>query len=131
MRPGLQSRQFSQADGIAQVSETVVPANAQRQAHQDRCLDGQTFPLRDISDGPSGCAENALSGNPCPNPSGAFFDNTCEAGMMCGTAESRVLEWKARVAGYKPGRKKWLFDVFAILRWRFLRVNSMIPPEFC
>ncbi len=50
--------------GITQVSETVVPENAQRQAHQDRSQSGQPFPLRDISDGRSGCAADTLSGNP-------------------------------------------------------------------
>ena len=33
-------------------------------AHQDRSQGGQPFPLRDISNGGSGCAANALSGNP-------------------------------------------------------------------
>ena len=68
----------------------------------------QPFPLRDISDGGSGRAADALSGNPCPNPAVAFFDNTCEAGMMCGSAENRVLEWRARVAVCQNGRKRWL-----------------------
>jgi len=36
--------------GIAQVSETLVPANVQRQAHQDRSQGGQPFSLRGISD---------------------------------------------------------------------------------
>jgi hypothetical protein len=79
----------------------------------------QPFPLRDISDGGSGSAADAFSGNPCPNPAVAFFDNICEAGMMCRTAENRVLEWRARVTVYKNSRKKWLLDVFAVLRWRF------------
>jgi len=73
--------------GIAKVSKTMVPANAQRQAHQDRSQGGQPFSLRDISDGGSGCATDAFSRNPCPNPAVAFFDNTCEAGMMCEIAE--------------------------------------------
>jgi hypothetical protein len=54
-------------------SGTLVPVNTQRQAHQNRNQDGQPFPLRDISDGESGCAKDALSGNPCPNPAVAFF----------------------------------------------------------
>ena len=98
---------------IATVSETVVPADAQSQAHQDRSQGGQPFPLRDISDGGSGCAADALSGNPCPNPAAAFFDNTCEAGMMCGTAENRVLEWRATVAVCKYSGKKRVLDVCA------------------
>jgi len=61
--PGLQSRQFLKAVGIAQVSETVVPENAQRQAHQDRSQSGKSFPLRDISNGGSGCSADTLSGN--------------------------------------------------------------------
>jgi len=40
-----------------------------------------------ISDGRSGCAADTLSGNTRPNPGVAFCDNTCEAGMMYGTAE--------------------------------------------
>jgi len=56
---------------------------------------GQPFLLRDISNGGSDCAEDASSGNPLPNPAVAFFDNTCEAGMMCGIAENRVPEWRA------------------------------------
>ena len=39
------------AVGIAQVSETPVTANPQRQAHQDRSQGAQPCPLRDISDG--------------------------------------------------------------------------------
>lgn len=102
----------------------MVPANAQRQAHQDRSQGGQPFPLRDISDGGSGCAADALSGNPCPavmrpveNPAVAFFDNTCEAGMMCGTAENRVLEsrfyrerWRCANTVGKSGFSKYLLD---------------------
>jgi len=96
---GVRSLQVS----ITQVSETVIPENAQRQAHQDRSQSGQPFALRDISDGRSGCAADALSGNTCPNPAVAFFDNTCEAGMMCGTAENlaEVME------GNGGGLPKW------------------------
>jgi len=109
----------------------MVPANAQRQAHQDRSQGGQPLPLRDISDGGSGCAADTLSGNPCPNPAVAFFDNTCEAGMMCGTAENRVLEWRSTVAVCQYSGKKWLFEVFARFRCRFLRKNSLGRPEYC
>ena len=38
--------------------------DAQRQAHQDRSHGGLPLPLRDISDGGSGCAADTLSGNP-------------------------------------------------------------------
>jgi hypothetical protein len=44
-----------------------------------------------------------------------FFDNTCEAGMMCGTAENRVLEWRTTVAVCQDGAKKWILDVCARL----------------
>ncbi len=81
----------------------------------------QAFALRDISDGGSGCAADALSGNPCPNPAVAFFDNTCEAGMMCGTAENQVPEWRATVPVRKSSRKRWLLDIGVQLFWRFLR----------
>ena len=50
--------------GIAQVSETLVSSDAQRQAHQDRSQGGQPFALCDISNGRSGCSEDTLSGNP-------------------------------------------------------------------
>ncbi len=116
---GLQHRQFSQAAGIAQVSETMVPANAQRQAHQDRSQGGQPCPLRDISNGGSGSAADAPSGNPCPNPAVAFFGNTCEAGMMCGTAENRFLEWRATVAVCQNSRKRRLLGVSVQLFGRF------------
>jgi len=91
----------------------------------------QPFPLRDISDGGSGCAADALSGNPCPNPAVAFFDNTCEAGMMCGSAENRVLEWRGTAAVRQNSRKRWLLDVSVQLFWRFLRKNSLGRPEYC
>ncbi len=71
-----------------------------------------SVPLCDISDGGSGCAADALSGNPCPNPAVAFFGNTCEAGMMCGTVENQVPEWRATAAVRKKNRRtKWLFGV--------------------
>jgi hypothetical protein len=40
-----------------------------------------------------------------------FLRNTSEAGMMCGTAENRVLEWRARVALCQNGGKKRVLDV--------------------
>jgi len=49
--------------------------------------------------------------------------------MMYGTAENRFLERRATVAVCQNSRKKWLFDVFARLRWRFLRENSLIPTR--
>ncbi len=58
----------------------------------------QPFPLRDISNGRSGCSADTLLVDPWPDPAVAFFDNTCEAGMMRGTAENRVLEWMSTVA---------------------------------
>ena len=47
--------------------------------------------------------KDALSGNPWPNPAVAFFDNTCEAGMMCGTAENRA----EGMEGNGGGLPKW------------------------
>ncbi len=102
-----------------------------RQAHQDRNQGGQPLPLRDISDGGSGCAADALSGNPCPNPAVVFFGNTCEAGMMCGTVENRFLEWRATVAVCQNSRKRWLLGVSVQLFGRFLRDNSLGRPENC
>ncbi len=67
---------------------------AQRQAHQDRSQSGPPFALRDISNGRSGCSADTLPRNTWPDQAVAFFDNTREAGMMCGTAENRVLEWR-------------------------------------
>ena len=49
-----------------------------------------SVPLRDISDGESGCDADILSGHPWPNPAIVFFDNTCKTGMMCGTAKNRI-----------------------------------------
>jgi len=95
---GLQPRQFSQAAGIAQGIEGVVLADAENQADQDWSQGSQAFPLHDISNSGSGCAEGAFSWNPWPNPAVAFFDNTCEAGMICGTAENKVPEWRTTVA---------------------------------
>jgi hypothetical protein len=110
----------------------MVPAGTQRQAHQDRSQGGQPFPLRDISDGGSGSAAEALSGNPCPNAAVAFFDNTCEAGMICGTAENRVLELRGTAAVRQNSRKRWLLDVSVqLFFWRFLRKNSLGRPEYC
>ncbi len=103
----------------------MVPENAQRQAHQDRSQGGQAFALRDISDGGSGCAEDASSGNPCPNAAVAFFDNTCEAGMMCGTAENRFLEWRATVAVCQNSSNKQILDTSAWLLGRFLRQGML------
>ncbi len=51
--------------------------------------------------------------------------------MMCGTAENRLTEGRATVAVCQKSKKKLLFDVFARLRWIFLRENSLIPPEYC
>ena len=84
----------------------MFPAGTQRQAHQDRSQGGQPFPLRDISDGGSGSAAEALSRNPCPNAAVAFFDNTCEAEMICGTAENRVLELRGTAAMRQNSRKR-------------------------
>ncbi len=56
-----------------------------------------------LSDGRSSCSADALSGNPWPNPAVAFFDNTCEAGMMCGTAENRA----EGMEGNGSGLPKW------------------------
>ena len=81
----------------------MVPENAQRQAHQNRSQCGQPFPLRDISDGGSGCSADALSGNHWPNPAVAFFDNTREAGMMCGTDENQA----EGMEGNGGGLPKW------------------------
>ncbi len=89
----------------------MVAEDAESQAHQDRSQGGQPFPLGDISDGGSGSAAAALSGNPCPNAAVAFFDNTCEAGMMCETAENRVPEWRGTAAVRQNSRKRWLLDV--------------------
>jgi hypothetical protein len=68
----------------------VVAAEAPREADQDWSQGGQAFALRDISDGRNGCAENPFLGNPCSDPAVAFFDNTCEAGMMCSISENEV-----------------------------------------
>ena len=88
----------------------MVAADAPREADQDWSQGGQPFPLRDISDGGSGCAADTLSGNPCLNPAVAF-SNICEAGMMCGTVENQVPEWRATVAVCQNGRKKRVLDV--------------------
>jgi hypothetical protein len=53
------------------------------------------------------------------------------AGMMDGTSENRVLERRTTVTVCQNSKKKWLFDVFAQLRLRFLRENPLIPPEYC
>ena len=84
-----------------------------------------------FSDGGSSCAADALSGNPCPNPAVAFFDNTCEAGMMCGNAENQVPKWRATVAVCQNSGKMRLLDVSARIFWRFLRDNSLGLPENC
>ncbi|MHC4389258.1 MAG: hypothetical protein ACYSX1_11725 [Planctomycetota bacterium] len=68
-------------------------------------------PLHDISDGGSGCAADALSGNPWPNLAVVFFGNTCEAGMMCRTVENRFVEWRATVAVCQNSGKRWLLGV--------------------
>ena len=49
-----------------------------------------------------------LAGYDDTNPAVAFFDNTCEAGMMCGTVETRFLEWRATVAVCQNSGKRWL-----------------------
>jgi hypothetical protein len=87
--------------------------------------------LRDISDGGSGCAADALSGNPCPNPAVAFFDNTCEAGMMCGTVENRVLEWRARVAVCQNSGEKRILHAKTLLFLCFLLPGMLNLPEYC
>jgi len=50
---------------------------------------------------------------------------------MCGIAENRVPELRATVAVCQNSRKKWLFDVFARIRWLFLRENLLIPLKYC
>jgi hypothetical protein len=49
--------------------------------------------------------------------------------MMCGTAEDRVLEWRATVAVCQNGGKKQVLDVRARLLGRSLRANSLGRPE--
>ncbi len=104
-------------------------ADTQRQAHQDRSQSGQPFLLRDISDGGSGCAADALTGNLCLNPAVAFFDNTCEAGMMCGTPENRVLEWRARVAVCQNSGKKLILHTNTTLFLCLMRHGVLNLPE--
>ena len=36
----------------------------------------------------------------------SFFDNSCEAGMMCGITENRIPEWRATLAVCQNNRKK-------------------------
>jgi hypothetical protein len=70
-------------------------------------------PIRYISNVRSGYHADAISGNPLPNPAVASFNNTCEAGKMCGTAIKRFIEWGPTIAVCQDSRKKWLFDVRA------------------
>ena len=78
-----------------------------------------------------GGSGSAAVGIVLPDSAVAFFDNTCESGMMCRTAKHRLTEWRVTVALCQHSKKKWLFDVFARLRLRFLRENSLILPEYC
>ena len=48
-------------------------------------------------------------------------DITCEAGMMCGTAENQVPEWRATVVVYQNSGKKRVLDLTAWLFWFFFR----------
>jgi hypothetical protein len=49
--------------------------------------------------------------------------------MMCGTAESRVLERRAAVAVCQNSRETWLLGVCVQLFACFLRDNSLERPE--
>ena len=51
--------------------------------------------------------------------------------MMYRTFENRVLEWRATVTVCLNGKKEWLFGVWTQLRLCSLRVNPLIPPEYC
>jgi hypothetical protein len=57
-----------------------------------------------------------------------FLRNTCEAGMMCGTAENQVPEWRATVVVCQNSKKKRFLDVRAWLFWCFF---SDKLPEYC
>ena len=50
---------------------------------------------------------------------GCVFQQYCEAGMICGTAENQIPEWRATVVVYQNSGEKrvldlsaWLFDIF-------------------
>jgi len=57
-----------------------------------------------------GEAKNARETFNCPP---GTFNCPCEGGMMCGTAENRVLEWRGTAAVCQNGGEKWVFDVCA------------------
>jgi len=92
---------------------------------------GWSFPLRNISDGGSGCSADALSGNPWPNPAVAFFDNTCEDGMMCGTAENRATRnggqwwWSVKMVR-KSGFLTYVCDFLAVFSVRHAQTAGII-----
>jgi hypothetical protein len=106
-----------------------VLLNAPRQANQDQSQGCESSPLCDVSGGGNGCAEDALSGNPCPNPAVAFFGNACEAGMMCGRVEDRFLEWRATVAVCKNSRKTPFLTQVLRLFAVFLQHGMLKLPE--
>jgi hypothetical protein len=95
-----------------------------------RC--SQAFPLRDISNGGSGCAADTLLGDHCPNPAIAVFDNTCEVEMMCGTAKKTVFQnggQRSRCAKMvgKNGFLTQAVGFFGV----FLRHGMLKLPEYC
>jgi hypothetical protein len=57
----------------------------------------------------------------------AFFDNTCEAGMMCGIAENRVPEWRATLVVCQNSRKKRVLNASAWLFWYFFAARHVEP----
>jgi len=66
-----------------------------------------------------------------PNQAVAFFDNTCEPGMMCGIAENWIPEWRATLAVCQHNRKKRVLAASAQLFWCFLRHGMLNLPEYC
>jgi len=62
------------------------------------------------------------------NPAVAFFGNTCEAVMMCGTVENRFVEWRAAVCqdSEKNGFLTYVSDFLAALPARYAKPAGII-----
>jgi len=60
-----------------------------------------------------------------------IYDNTREGGMMCGTAENRLLEWRATVEVRQNSKKKRVLHTNMSLLFCFLRHGILNLPPSC
>ena len=61
-----------------------------------------------------------------------FFDNTHEVGVMCGTSENPIQEWRRTLAVCQNSKENGILDESAWAFWLvFVRYGMLNMPEYC